>query len=252
MHQIMVMARNAVHNRSFRLDTWVLMNNALRHGKRSVYNWSFKLDNGSILLCKASKKSPRAGQLRLSLNWPINDQNPPTGFVAVSHPNWKTLTRFVLLAGIPNKDGGLLWRFLCPITRRLVQVVYFDEKSQLFVSRAAFGRGQRKSDIQQIVRNLGHLLKLEHKYGDLQEKPVGIGDFEFRMFKEADESLYYDFLLAASGVPEPILNDDGWFDVVAMSKKPVRKTSVRGSIYYRDKSGALKMNARSKKRLGIS
>ena len=103
-----------------------------------------------------------------------------------------------------------------------------------------------------IVRNLGHLLKLEHKYGDLQEKPAGMSDLEFRMLKEAAESLDFDFLLAASGVPEPILNDDGWFDVVAMSKKPVRKASVGGGVYYRDKSGALKMNARSKKRLGIS
>ena len=250
----MVMPRNAVHNRrcSFGLDTWVLMDNALRLGKRSDYEWSFKLAKGSIILCKANQKSTRAGKLLLSLNWPIKDQNFPTGFVTVSHPNWETLPRYVLLVGIPNKDGGFLWRFLCPITRRLVQVVYFDEKSQLFVSPAALGRGQRKSDIRRIVRNLGHLLKLEHKYGDLQEKPAGMSDLEFRMLKEAAESLDFDFLLAASGVPEPILNDDGWFDVVAMSKKPVRKASVGGGIYYRDKSGALKMNARSKKRLGIS
>jgi hypothetical protein len=187
------------------------------------------------------------------LNWPINDQNPPTGYLTVSHPNWETVPRFVLLAGIPNKDGGILWRFLCPITRRLVQVLYFDEESQLFVSPAALGRGQRKSDFfRRIVQDLSHLLKFQHRYGDLQEKPVGMSDLEFRMHKEAAESLNYNFLPAASGVPEPILNDDGWFDVVAMSKKPVRKASVAGGIYYRDKSGALKMNARSKKRLGIS
>jgi len=227
------------------------MDNALRLGKRSCYEWAFKPDKGSIILCKPSKKIPGAGKLRLSLNWPINDQIPPTGFVTVSHPRWETLARFVLLIGIPNKDGGFLWRFLCPITRRLVQVVYFDEKSQLFVSRAAFGRGQRKSDFRRIVRNLSDLLKLEHKYGDLQEKPAGMSDIHFHMLKEGGESLEYDFLLAASGVPEPILNDDGWFDVVAMSKKPVRKASVAGGIYFRDKSGALKMNARSKKRLGI-
>jgi len=243
------MVRNAVNNRSFRLDTWVLMDNALRLGKHSIYEWSFDLDKGDIaILCKAKKF---AGTIRLFLNWPKKDQILPTGFVTVSHPNWETLPRYVLLTGTPNKDGGLSWRFLCPITRRLVQVVYFDGKSQLFVSRAAFGRGQRKSDFRRIVRNLSYLLKLEDKYGDLQEKPAGMNDFAFRMLNEATESLNYDFLLAASGVPEPILNDDGWFDVVAMSKKPVRKASVAGGIYYRDKSGALKMNARSKKRLGI-
>ena len=248
------MPRNADHNRrcTFCLDTWVLMDNALRLGKRSVYDWSFKVANGSIIPCKPNKKSPKAGKLGLFLNWPINGQNPPTGFVTVSHPNWETLLRYVPLTGISNKDGGLLWRFLCPITRKLVQVVYFDEKSQLFVSRAALGRGQRKSDFRRIGRYLSNRLELEHKYGDLQEKPAGMSDLEYRLGKEAADSRQCDFLLAASGVPEPILNEDGWFDVVAMSKKPVRKASAGGGIYYRDKSGALKMNARSKKRLGIS
>ena len=35
----------------------MLMDNALRLGKRSVYEWSFKLDKGFIILCKANKKS---------------------------------------------------------------------------------------------------------------------------------------------------------------------------------------------------
>jgi hypothetical protein len=249
----MVMPGNVVQNPrySLGLDTWVLLENALRFGKRPLYAWSFKLNAGSIVLCEANKKSPEAGRLVLSLNWPGEDQNSPTGFVTVSHPNWKTLPRFVLLAGIPNKDGGLLWRFLCPITRKLVQVVYFDEKSRLFVCRAALGRGQRRSDFRRIVRDAGRIMKLQHKYGDLSEKPTGMSDFAFGILKEEAESLDTNFQLAASGVPEPIWNEDGWFDVVAMSKQPVRKASVEGRIYYRDKSGALKLNARSKKRLGI-
>jgi hypothetical protein len=186
------------------------------------------------------------------LNWPAKDQNPPTGFVTVSHPDWETLPRFVLLAGIPNIDGGLVWRFLCPITRGLVQVVYFDEGSQLFVSPAALGRRQRSSDFRRIERHLGHLLQLQHKHGDLQERPAGMSDLRFRTLKEATEWLNIHFRLAASGVPEPIFNDDGSFDVVAMSKRPIPKADVKGRMYYRDKSGALKMNARSKKRLGLS
>ena len=38
------------------------------------------------------------------------------------------------------------------------------------------------------------------------------------MLKEAAESLNNDLLLAASGEPEPKLNDDGWSDVVAIPK----------------------------------
>jgi hypothetical protein len=45
------------------------------------------------------------------------------------------------------------------------------------------------------------------------------------------------------------LNDDGWFDFVAMSKKPGRKTYVAGDIYYRDKSGALNISGGAMQRL---
>jgi hypothetical protein len=250
----MVMPGNVVQNPrySLGLDTWVLMENALRLGKRPIYNWSFNLNAGTIVLCESNKKSPKAGKLVLDMNWTAEDQNSPTGLVTVSHPDWETLPRFVLLAGLPNKDGGLLWRFLCPITRKLVQVVYFDEKSQLFVCRPALGRRQRRSDFRRIDRHTGHILKLEHKYGDLTEKPAGMSDFAFDMLKEASDALNRDFRLAASGVPEPILNEDGSFDVVAMSKKPTRKDFDKSRIYYRDKSGALKMNAKSKRRLGMS
>ena len=137
---------NAVHNRPFGLDASVLMDDALRLDKPLIHEWSFDLDKGEIAIVGKAKKSSRAGTIHLFLNWPNTDQNLPTGFVTVSHPSWKTLPRYVLLTGIPNKDGGFLWRFLCPITRKLSQVVCFDEKSQLFVSRAALGRGQRKSD----------------------------------------------------------------------------------------------------------
>ena len=33
------------------------------------------------------------------------------------------------------------------------------------------------------MRNLSHLLKLEHKYGDLQEKAAGMSGLEFRMLQ---------------------------------------------------------------------
>jgi hypothetical protein len=42
---------------------------------------------------------------------------------------------------------------------------------------------------------------LEHKYGDLQEKPAGMSDLEFRLLNEAAGSRECDFLLAPCGVP---------------------------------------------------
>src|SRR6266850_4918715 len=182
---------------SLYLDTWMLMANALRRGKRAIYSWSYEIKNGSIVLCKGSKKSPRAGRIKLTMNWALKGQNSPAGVLTIAHPSWQTLPRVVLLAGIPNKDGGWLWRFLCPITRKLVQVVYFDEDSQLLVSRAALGRKQRKSDFRRIGRDLTGILTLQHKYGDLSEKPTRMSDFAFGILKEGAEALNYDFLLAA-------------------------------------------------------
>jgi hypothetical protein len=239
---------------SFSLDTWVLMDSALRLGKRTIYDWSFVLDKCSISHCKPNKRPPEAGMIRLCLDWPRKHQAPANGFAVVSHPNWKTLPRIVLLVGIPNIDGGWVWRFLCPITRKLVQVVFYDEESQLFVSPAARGRRQRRSDVRRFLRHIGHALEqLEHKYGDLEQKPAGMSDGTFSLLKEVADSHHVDFHLSASGVPEAILNDTGSFDVVAMSKQhAVRKNTAGAGTYYRDRSGVLKLTARSKKRLGIT
>jgi hypothetical protein len=103
---------NAVRNRPFGLDASVLMDDALRLDKSLIHEWSFDLDKGEIAIVGKAKKSSRAGTIHLFLNWPNTDQNLPTGFVTISHPSWKTLPRYVLLTGIPNKDGGFLWRFL--------------------------------------------------------------------------------------------------------------------------------------------
>ena len=47
-----------------------------------------------------------------------------------------------------------------------------------------------------------------------------MSDLEFRMLKEAAESLSNDLPFAASGVPEPKLNDDGWFDAISKKLTP--------------------------------
>jgi hypothetical protein len=236
---------------SFCLDARVMMDNALLVGERSVYNWSFALRSGTFIPCTTARGSSAAGRIHLDLKWPEAKHSSPSGLVAVSHPKWKTLPRFALLIGIRNLDGGHLWRFLCPITRQLVQVVCYDSDSGLLVSPAALGRPQRKADFHRIERDLTLLLPLQEKYGDLEERPAGMTDFAFEFFKLASDALTNDFYFAASGLPAPILDDDGWPDVLAMTQRRVQHHSKSG-VFYRDRSGALKLNARSKKRLGIS
>ena len=44
-------------------------------------------------------------------------------------------------------------------------------------------------------------------------------DFAFEFFKLASETLTKDFYFAASGLPTPILDDDGWPDVLSNDAK---------------------------------
>ena len=76
-----------------------------------------------------------------------------------------------------------------------------------------------------------------------------MSDLAFALLKEGADTLNYDFLLAASGVPEPIVNDDGWFDVVAMSKKPIRKTPVK-AVYLLRQIGRPQNECEVQKALG--
>jgi hypothetical protein len=84
-----------------------------------------------------------------------------------------------------------------------VQVVYFDENATVCLPCSARAR-TAKVGFSAIRTAFESLLDLQHRFGDLQEKPAGMSDLAFRGLREAAEWLEIYFLLAASGVPEPI------------------------------------------------
>ena len=170
------------------------------------------------------------------------------GFIKVSHPSWNTLPRFVLLAGKRNKDHAPMWRLLCPITRNLVQVLFYDPNSQLFVSHPAIGR---KQNLAYFVQQVGLQLKLQEqrqqlqdKHGDLEKLPARIRELIYRPLEIAIKAVDANIRLATSGIRCP---DGDELDVFALSKKTARKYRT----YYRGKSGVIRMTASAKKRLGI-
>lgn len=232
-------------SRPLRLDTWELMDRKFLDPQEGLFSRSFRIEDGAIVFCDADRKSSRIGHLVLAVNW--SNKKGPSGIVIVSHPNWH-MPRFIVLAGIPDKNGGFRWLFFCPMSRKLVQVLLFDKESQLFVARSALGRPRRKSDVQRTLQCLGQKLQLQEKFGDLSAKPAGMSDKNFHLLKEGLEHLDLLFKLAATGVAKPIFRHDGSFDILAMATSPIRKP---GKIHYRDKTGALRLTARSKKRLGI-
>ncbi len=143
-------------SRPLRLDTWELMDGEYAESQERIFKRSFRIQDGAMVFCDADRGSNRIGHLTLAVNW--SNRKAPSGVVILSHPDWHA-DRYIVLAGTPDTSGEFRWRFFCPISRKLVQVVIFDWESQLFVARAAFGRRQRKSDFRRIeqylVQNFG-------------------------------------------------------------------------------------------------
>lgn len=234
------------------LDSWQVIDAALRPDDRLRQNWNFHIRDGNILLLNRSlRRSCSAGVFLLRIMWPRRAKDIVPGFAVLAHPTWETLPLIIPLAGIPTaipQDRD--WRFICPIRKTLEQILYLDSESTLFVSRKALGRRQRRSDFARILRALEQILRLEEKHGALDEIPPNMSPRLYSQFKDAREALYFEWNLAFSGVPEDILDSHGFGKFIATSR--VRSTKrAAGQTYFLDKKGSLKMSATLKKRLGI-
>lgn len=237
------------------LDVSTLIDRTLALGPRRLYSWPIAFEDGSLRF--AERKSATA-RLVMQISWPRGN-GAPSGWVCIHNPAWETLPRIILLTGSPTNTGNHLWGFLCPITRKLVRNIYFDPRSQLFVSRAGLGHKQRRGDFSRIERHFGRTLELGAKFDRLNAQPPTAGmkkvltDLGLNALEESIETEHILFLLAASGVPAPVYRADGSFDVIAMSrKKTVARPNNVNKIYTRDKSGSVKFNAASRKRFGVS
>jgi hypothetical protein len=239
-------------SRLVRLDTWKIMRD-LPEAKDGLTTFScqFMIEGACIQLCNGGGRCKGAGDFDLSVYWPSADESTPAGFIKLFHPGWNTLTRFVLLAGKPNLDNTPIWRLLCPITRNLEQVLYFDPASHLFVSYSAIGRRQRASDFAYFKKQLLLQLdleiqqsKLREKYPDLDKMPQKIREMIGHPLEIALDTVAKHTLLATNSIR---CDADEGIDVIALSKRP----SAKYQMYLRDKSGVVKLTANAKRRLGI-
>jgi hypothetical protein len=235
------------------LDAWQLLETALNCDDGSVQEWQFEIQDGNIDLVSAAEKSESHGKLLLCICWPASESAAANGFVCLSHPMWDTLPYRIPLVGMPTGiQNDRDWRFLCPIKRTLHQVLFWNLRSGLFVSHAAIGQEQRRSDFRRVVRALRRILLLQHKWGTLDEKPARMSWIKFNALKDELDELDEEWHMAASGVPELILTNDGSWDVMAMSERAATKRSrSRRGMYYLDKTGTLRMSPTLKKRFGM-
>jgi hypothetical protein len=216
----------------------------------ALQSHSFVTRDNAIELASRGKRPVTEGAFIHWVNWPTRKADLPSGFVVLSHADWENSPYVILVTALATKESELIWRFLCPVSRRLVQVVFLDQKNGRFVAREAIGRKLRQSNFSGLVSKFQRTMEMEHKCKITEEgKPKGMSQIAYEFYVELNESLELDLYLAANGLSAPKYYSDGAFNVVAMAT--TKTTQGASSIYSRDKPGTLRLNARSKKRLGI-
>lgn len=211
------------------LNTWELMPLLLARLECGSVQAFFEVQHGALVITEG-RRHGKSGIVRLWVNWPRNPNGPVNGILIITHPAWVTLPRILLLVGTGDEDDRA-WRFMCPIKRTLHHAVFFDPANHLFVSREAIGKRQRESDFRQIERSLTEILKLECGLANPEPKRMNRRAFAILQETIADviDNEYLDFVLATNGIVAPVLDENGYPDVLAMSKQsdPSRQLQQR-------------------------
>ncbi|MGB5901672.1 MAG: hypothetical protein WBH00_02385 [Xanthobacteraceae bacterium] len=237
------------------LDTWDVMPHALAQGRLSQYKLPFEIRKGQLVLTDARRRG-RSGLIDMCVDWPRNSRRPANAVAVVSHRSWQ-IPHIVLMVGEPTASSGeRLWKFLCPINRTLHQVLFLDSVSELFVSKAARGREQRRADFVQATKYFKMMATIEDAQAKLKpgltKSPLIEGIIQAT--PTAMESADLRFRLAISGFPDVIFDDNESIDVMAMVKHPAshhRSSQGARGAYTRNRSDDLILSREAKKLFGL-
>ena len=222
----------------FRLDAQIFMEEALLSGKRSRYAFPIGWRNGRADISKKSRTSPALGKAVLKVRWSLEgDINNAIANLEIRCPEWDMPPRVLLLAGRCRPSKTFQWKFLCPTKRTLVQVVYFDPASGIFVGRAAFAEmtpllGNR------FERLFARALGLEQKIEALTNQPAP-DKTAFTLLKILSDRANSDLLLATTGIYEAQYTG-GLIDANKLLKNCALKRRKQMPLYYHNRKGILR------------
>lgn len=235
------------------LDTWELMPRALAQERLSQYKLPFEIRKGQLVLTDA--RAGRSGLIDMCVDWPRNSRRPANAVAVVSHRSWQ-IPHIVLMVGEPTASlGERSWKFLCPINRTLHQVLFLDSVSELFVSRTARGREQRRADFVRATEYFEMMATIEDAQAKLKpgltKSPLVEGIIQ--AMPTAMESADLRFRLAVSGFSDVIFDDNDSINVIAMVKRTSHRESSQAArgVYARNKSNDLVLNRAAKKLFGL-
>jgi len=245
---------------ALKLDVRSLMATAMKGGKQSAYSITISCPTGQVI-CRDLRDSPdRVATVTITVNWPTKAGEPVSGGILLNYRGWddRAAEQTVNLTGTPAKVGGWLWRVSCPETRQQAGVLYLAPDGDRFLPREATGLKYRRAH-SKAARALRRCFKLMQKlqtdhYGPGIGQPPGMSD---RMFDKLEWRLkkeHLRYMCALLGKPDPEFHDEE----PPRPKRPppprrLHRSMVRDqSVYFRDKSGTLKMRAKFEKKIGLA
>jgi hypothetical protein len=207
-----------------------------------------------------------AGQPRPSCHrdhhgeWPTKAGEPVSGGILLNYRGWddRAAEQTVYLTGTPAKVGGWLWRVICPETREQVPALYLAPDGDRFLSREATGlkyRGARSKAARALRRGFKLMQKLQtDHWGPGIGQPPGMSDRVFDKLNYQLTKEHIRYMCAGLGKPDPEFYDEEPPPPPKHPPRQPRRDNVVGdqSIYFRDRSGNLKVRAKFKKKFGLA
>jgi len=244
-----IVLKNASRFMSRGLDSWDLMAKALRLGKRSDYVWSFRFGNQGVIVSGRHDDSGKKGQLALFMDWPIEPMGHATGLMWIQHPEWDDV--ILRLMGTPMQTGGWIWRWICPLTNRAEQMVYFDWGRERFVSRQAVRLKLRPRKRPRIMPYIRRGFRLNDRFENASDAVGGKPSLAEALIANALEKEYLRLCFAENNLPEPQFEGDFTILPEITKRRLGRDPRAARWMYYRDRAGVLKMKAAFKQRFGL-
>jgi hypothetical protein len=246
---------------ALKLDVRSLMALAMKGGKKRAYSITIRCQTGQVI-CRELRDSPdRVATASITVNWPTKAGEAVSGGIFLTYLGWddRAAEQTVYLTGMPAKVGGWLWRVSCPETRQQVGALYLAPDGDRFLSSEATGLKYRRAN-SKADRGLRRGFKLMQKlqtdhWGPGIGQPPGMSD---RMFDKLEwqltkEHIRYLCALLRRADPEFYDEEPPPPKHAAQQPRQLDRSMVRDpSVYFRDKSGTLKMRAKFEKKFGLT
>ena len=246
---------------ALKLDVRSLMALAMKSGQQSAYSITIRCPTGQVI-CRELRDSPdRVATASITVKWPTKAGEAVSGGILLNYLGWddRAAEQTVFLTGTPAKVGGWLWRVSCPETRQQVPALYLAPDGDRFVSREATGLKYRRAN-SKADRALRRGFKLMQKlqtdhWGPGIGLPPGMTDRTFNRLNDQLTKEHIRYLCALLRKADPEFDDEEPPPPKHAAQPPrqLDRSMVRDpSVYYRDKSGTLKMRAKYEKKFGLT